>query len=220
MISDAIRNAITNGEIKYFPNAFSHILSWEELESLLNLRPFLNNKRLFLITPETYTWYNQEWLTDIDTYPAAVLAEALKKHMCFIIDASRVNQNINNICQELENIFVSSAADAHIYFTVADELDQGFGIHWDYSHNLIIQTEGETKFKVWDKTGESMRLDSIPEEPLIDVVMKPGDAICIPRLYYHQAISLTKRLSVSFPINVNANLPSQDRTWIKFGTIA
>jgi ribosomal protein L16 Arg81 hydroxylase len=56
------------------------------------------------------------------------------------------------------------------------------------------------------------------EEPILDVIMEPGDAIWIPRYYPHEAISLTPRLSVSFPFTDNENSTLEkhfeDRNWV------
>ena len=49
--------------------------------------------------------------------------------------------------------------------------------------------------------------------PILDVDMKPGDAIWIPRYYPHLATSKTKRLSVSFPITDQISPAS--RAWIR-----
>ena len=54
--------------------------------------------------------------------------------------------------------------------------------------------------------------------PILDVIMEVGDAIWIPRYYPHQAISLTPRLSVSFPFNDTENTAHkdhfEDRNWV------
>ena len=49
----------------------------------------------------------------------------------------------------------------------------------------------------------------------MNVVLNPGDVIFIPKFMVHQAISLSKRLSISFPMSVMLDGTSQDRHWIK-----
>ena len=49
--------------------------------------------------------------------------------------------------------------------------------------------------------------------PILDVDMKPGDAIWIPEFYPHLATSKTSRLSVSFPLG--SAIGFEDRTWVK-----
>ena len=81
----------------------------------------------------------------------------------------------------------------------------------------------KTNFKVWKKVKDhtvkkQIQLDMSDKLPILDVVMKPGDAIWIPRYYPHQAISLTPRLSVSFAFQDNENAAHkesfEDRNWI------
>ena len=45
--------------------------------------------------------------------------------------------------------------------------------------------------------------------------MKTGDLIFIPKYMLHQVIPLSKRLSVSFPMNNDTTIKSQDRHWIQ-----
>ena len=83
---------------------------------------------------------------------------------------------------------------------------------------VIIQCEGRTNFKVWDVDETASRekgMNSLltrEDPPIIDVDMRPGDAIWIPKYYPHLATSKNVRMSVSFPVDVNAQ--RQPREWI------
>lgn len=218
-ITKQIRREILEIKPCLFPNAFPKIFSWDELQRLINLRPFVNNKRFKIIESKGYNWDHQAWLSDMNTFPPSLLETELRKYHCYFSDSSRVNEQINQICNELENTFANSAVDAHIYFTIADNLNGGFGIHWDYSHNLIVQVEGNTRFLLWNHYADNSVTDrvteSLPVDPLYDVILNPGDAIFVPLRSYHRALSQTKRLSVSFPISFGNDAPSQDRHWVK-----
>lgn len=200
--------------LKEFPKIFS----WDELERLINLRPFASNTRLRFINNESYQWGGQAWLTDPNTYPPSLIEEELKKYHCYFSDASRANEKLNKICGELENTFEGHASDAHIYFTTADTTAGGFGIHYDSAHNLIVQVEGSTRFMLWDvyvnKLASPRVVESLPVDPVIDVTLHPGDAVFVPMYSYHQALSQSKRLSVSFPVTAPP-VPPQDRHWVK-----
>jgi hypothetical protein len=219
MIENKILKEIKELKANYFPSSFPKIFSWEELEKLLNLRPFVNVNRLKITDDAGYSWNRQAWLSDLNTFPPSLLNEILKKHICHFADASRANEKINGICSEIEEAFPGYAADAHIYFTVADNLSAGFGAHWDYAHNLIVQVEGTTKFEIWDIMAnpdcDERTSSSIQQEPSIQVTLNPGDAVFVPMYQYHKATSLTKRLSVSFPFNFSLGEENQDRYWIK-----
>lgn len=218
-IPAAIKKKILTEKPCYFEKSFSKIFSWEELERLLNLRPFVNSTRFKIINQKGYSWNNQAWLSDVNAFPPSLLKTELQENHCYFSDCSRVNSNINDLCGELEKTFPRSAVDAHIYFTISKNLKGGFGIHWDFSHNLIVQVEGSTRFELWDYYADQntteRSVESLPIKPTVDVIMKPGDAVFVPLRSYHRATSQTKRLSVSFPISFNNENESQDRTWIK-----
>jgi len=218
-IPHEVLSEIKNLTPKFYKNSFSKIFTWQELENLLNLRPFVNADRCRLINNEGYSWQRQNWLTDVNTFPPSLLHKELKSNVCYLMDASKVNESVNSVCKELEETFPGGSADAHIYFTIAETLDAGFGIHWDFSHNLIVQMEGSTRMQIWDKLAEpnfdDRSVETLYETPLIDVILNPGDAVFVPMYQYHRAESQTKRLSISFPISFNNELQSQDRHWIK-----
>jgi hypothetical protein len=216
-ISKDLADELTGGKPSYFPASFEKLFSWEDLEQLLNLRPFVNSTRFHVTTGKGYTWENQGWLSDVNTFPPNLLNEIVQEHTCYLSDSSRVNKKVNGVCQELESLFSESSVDAHIYFTLAKNLEGGFGIHYDTSHNLIVQMEGKTRFKLWDvfaKQDDPRNVSEIDESPVYDVILQPGDAVFVPMHSYHQAISQTKRLSVSFPVSFSSPYKAQNRHWI------
>lgn len=201
----------------FMKNKLNNIFSWGELENLLNLRPFVNINRFTVLSDKTFRWAKQAWMSDVDSFSPTVLDYAINKYVCYFNDCSRVNEKINNICYDIENT-LNYPTDAHIYFAANDECQQGFPPHWDWSHNLIVQVEGTTQFLLWDvvATGDEERTtEKIDKEPIFDVTMEPGDIIFVPAKYWHQAISLTKRLSISFPSNPNENSEPQERYWLR-----
>jgi ribosomal protein L16 Arg81 hydroxylase len=92
--------------------------------------------------------------------------------------------------------------DAHIYFTL-NKSNKSFNKHNDTSHNFILQIEGKTNFIVWQD-----------ENIILNENLNIGDLIYIPKLMYHQAISKSKRMSISFAFSDENNLLKQDREWI------
>jgi ribosomal protein L16 Arg81 hydroxylase len=199
-----------------FRNAVQDLFSWSELENLLNLRPFVNADRMKTVNENPYSWQRQAWMTDVNCFPPSLLDGVIRENLCLLIDASRTNHKINTICKQLEDTFIGGASDAHIYFTLSDNVADTFGIHWDFSHNLIVQVAGETEFKAWDLwSSQDRNVQSLPEPPVIETLLTPGDAVFVPKHYYHLAQSKTKRLSISFPVSFGDELASQDRHWIR-----
>lgn len=220
MFNNDIAIKIKNLEIFYqklFLNKIDlkQIFSWNELEYLLNLRPFLNHKRFRIISNKNYKWDACGWLTDENTYPSSLIQEEMKSYLCYITDCSRASKGINSIAKSIED-FTNASVDAHLFFSLTSN-KHGFGIHSDLSHNFIVQIEGETNFKVWNiKDIDNKRhIDNLEQTPYLDVIMKPGDCIFIPAYYWHVAESYTKRLSVSFPITTQQETIKEDRHWIK-----
>ena len=129
---------------------------------------------------------------------------------------SRCTKKINDFAARLEKKY-NAPVDAHIYMCRNSKLEHPFGVHFDRSHNVIVQCEGTTIFKVWDKVEDipqNCHLD-LDNSPIIDVDMKPGDVIWIPAYYPHLATSKTSRLSVSFPIALEPHSHFEDRTWVE-----
>ena len=202
----------------YCPNLFT----WKEFEYLLNIRPLMTNERVRILSDVLYKWDNAASSIDKNCYPPSLLEDLLEKHTCYFIDMSRATEKINNFARDIENIF-KKQSDAHVYVCRDPDLNHPFGIHYDLVPNIIVQCEGQTNFKVWNqvKTVDSRRRFGdgnmkINDEPLLDVIMNPGDMIWIPEHYPHLAISITPRLSVSFPIQINEDGGMEDRHWFKF----
>ena len=195
-------------------NVLNNLFSWEELEKLLNLRPFVNIDRLKIINNKTYKWNCCSWLTEKNSWPPNILQEEIKHYVCYIADSSRTNKKINLICKILEKK-LKKPTDAHIYFSFTTKNDEGFGIHNDVSDNLIIQIEGESNIEVWDfeEKSENRFINQLNTKSFLNINMKKGDVIFIPRKHWHRVISKTKRLSISFPMSENENI-QQERNWI------
>ena len=196
------------------------LLSWKELSNILNIRPLMSTSRVKVFIKENLTWQNNYWCSDANCYPSGVLEQVIEESgVCAFIDMSRSTEKINEFAKNLEDEY-DQEVDAHIYLCRNLKIKHPFGIHFDMSDNVIVQCEGETNFKVWDiikdKSAPSSNM-SITDTPLLDVDMKKGDAIWIPRYYPHLATSNTQRLSVSFPFNRKIdNTRREDRHWIKY----
>lgn len=218
-VSDKIRSLTPFSESGLIKNLFS----WKELETLLNLRPFTNKSRFITVEDTRDEWiiskscfYNSDWLTDKHSYPPEVVRYFINNSVCYLRDCSRVNKSINSVCRELETL-TNRPSDAHIYFCLTDNLGSGFGPHWDNQHNLIVQVEGETHFRIWGETTEwnYARVSEPRQQPIVDTIMKPGDVVFVPAHYVHCATSLMKRLSVSFPMVKADDSLHQSRDWIE-----
>ena len=199
----------------YYPN----LLSWKEFVTLINIRPLMRCDRIVIPKfKEEHYWENSSWTLDQKCSPPLLLKNFFQNNICYLKYMSRCSRKVNDLAKRFEEEY-NGAADAHIYICRNTSIIHPFGIHYDENPNVIVQCEGETNFKVWDIIKDidnppSKKHDmSITDTPLLDVDMKPGDAIWIPKYYPHLATSNTVRMSVSFPIKCNG--ARQPREWIE-----
>jgi len=181
-------------------NILPDLVTWNEIERVLNFRPFVNNNRFHILSNKKYNWPSGGWLTDNNTYPADIILSEMSKYVCYIQDCSRINKKINDVCQQLENT-LNIPTDAHIFFSLNKINLKGFGKHNDAQHNLIVCVDGSFIIKVY---GDDYTLEE---------KMNNGDAVFVPKGVDHEVIPLTKRLSVSFPMNPKHKI-LQDRSWL------
>ena len=211
--------------VKFKKNYKPDLLSWNEMANIINTRPLMNDKRVKLLgNNKRYEWLCSKWTKDPNCFPPSLIKKLLENIMIYFVDMSRATEKINDFAKHIEDDY-GKQTDAHIYVCRNLEIKHHFGVHYDFNHNLIVQCEGVTNFKVWDEVknvdrnlkgiGINTRLE-MEVKPIMDVDMESGDAIWIPKHFPHLATSLTPRLSVSFPLSEysDTNLIREDRTWI------
>ena len=211
--------------VKFKKNYKPDLLSWNEMANIINNRPLMNEKRVKLLgNTRRYEWLCTKWTKDPNCFPPSLIKKLIDNIMIYFVDMSRATEKINDFAKNIEDDY-GKQTDAHIYVCRNLKIKHHFGIHYDFNHNLIVQCEGKTNFKVWDEVknadrnlkgiGINTRLE-MEVEPIMDVDMESGDAIWIPKHFPHLATSLTPRLSDSFPLSEysDTNLIREDRTWI------
>ncbi len=211
--------------VKFKKNYKPDLLSWNEMANIINTRPLMNDKRVKLLgNNKRYEWLCTKWTKDPNCFPPSLIKKLIDNIMIYFVDMSRATEKINDFAKHIEDDY-GKQTDAHIYVCRNLKIKHHFGVHYDFNHNLIVQCEGKTNFKVWDEVknvdrnlkgiGINTRLE-MEVEPIMDVDMESGDAIWIPKHFPHLATSLTPRLSVSFPLSEysDTNLIREDRTWI------
>ena len=202
---------------KFKKNYYRNLFTWKELVALINIRPLMTVERVKIPQVKDYEWVNSVWTLNRNCYPPLLLKEIIQNNLCYLRDMSRCSRKVNDLAKRLEEEY-NGSVDAHIYICRNPSLSHPFGIHFDFYDNVIIQCEGRTNFKVWDVDETASRekgmnrLLTREDPPIIDVDMRPGDAIWIPKYYPHLATSKNVRMSVSFPVDVNAQ--RQPREWI------
>jgi len=112
-----------------------------------------------------------------------------------------------DFCRELERE-VGHPVQANAYYTPSSA--QGFKVHHDTHDVLCLQVEGEKRWLVYPPVLElplksqkySPELGE-PGDPVLDVTMRAGDTLYLPRGWLHQAMtSDTASLHLTVGINV------------------
>jgi len=223
LLNEDQNNILLNLDIhspKVIPNFINNLLSIDQFENLLNLTPFTNSLRFHTsYSIPDYEWKLPHWSTRSDNWPISKIDSFLNQGVCYLVDCSRVNSKINNLCKVLEQK-TNQAVDAHIYFSKLKNMKTGFGVHKDSSHNLIIQVQGQTHWKVGSiryETSNANINEFYDDDAIsIDTILKPGDAIFVPANIFHNAHSLSKRISISFPIANSKTTIHEERKWINW----
>jgi len=190
---------LLNQQSRYIEGMFDpHMVGIQDINNYFNHHRCIVNE-LQIIDPITnskkqYEIFGTYWRPE---YNHRLLENLWSTGHSFIIHSPYITTRVRETVREIEaNNDVS--CDAHTYCGRADS--KSFHPHSDESHNLIVQCSGQTLWKVWDlSTERSQMFPDLNDDAMIEVVMKPGDAIFIAKGIVHQAKALTDRISVSFP---------------------
>ena len=111
-------------------------------------------------------------------------------------------QNIVDLAEQIQSVFPSRTGDmsVHLYGSLSKE-SGSHGRHKDTANVFFIQGSGITKFAFDD--GSSYNLYN-------------GDLLYIPKGLQHKAIPLSKRISISVPLNKGITAKPLDRTVYDF----
>jgi len=123
--------------------------------------------------------------------------------------------SVNALARELSRCFATTVG-ANAYLTPPASL--GFPVHYDTHDVLIVQTEGEKRWRIWGAaivlpfeeehhavpSGTIEALARVP--PQIDVVLRPGDSVYIPRGFLHAA-----QTEASHSLHVSLGVVAQPR---------
>jgi lysine-specific demethylase/histidyl-hydroxylase NO66 len=111
-------------------------------------------------------------------------------------------------CRELE-VALGQPVQANAYLT--PRRSQGLPVHHDTHDVLCLQVAGEKRWLVYEPALElplrNQRYRSelgAPGEPVLDLVLRPGDTLYLPRGWLHQALtSETDSLHLTIGVNVH-----------------
>jgi len=180
------------------------LLSWQRMNELLaiqshwtegNLKLIMNSRAVF---PDFY-------LDEVDTPEGPVRRAAPAKVDVFLsMGASLVANSVEAIAPEVRALtsavgeFFSARVGANVYCSFQDV--QAFGSHCDLHEVFALQCEGEKVWRIYRNRAASpvealegddaqKIIDSAKGPVLLEVRMRPGDVLYIPRGFYHDAVA-------------------------------
>lgn len=192
---------------------FSNLFSWSKLNDLLN---YSGNSYPYLRIVDHKTPIHEDLLLD-----KKVLSEKLvrkidpkkvvdycKKGATLVFDKSELfDKEIKCLVQDL--IFeIGEKVQANLYCSWTDH--QGFDLHYDTHEVILLQVEGCKKWKVYSDIRkfpikyqiEDSIKPTADEVPCLDIELKAGEVLYIPRGHYHAGIA-GKDPSIHITLGVN-----------------
>ena len=192
------------------PGRFAHLLPWEVLNDLLR-HSQVGPPRVRLVKEgqalpdEFYVKYRDSRLSPPRPFLlAGPLTEQLRNGATLIFDAiDEVYDPIGSLVEDFGRLLGVSVR-ANMYASWRES--PGFDLHWDDHEVIVLQVHGR---KQWQIHGETERFpidkqsDQYPPNtgPIWEGVLRDGDALYIPRGWWHAAVPCdepTLHLTVGF----------------------
>jgi bifunctional lysine-specific demethylase and histidyl-hydroxylase NO66 len=113
-----------------------------------------------------------------------------------LLNPQSYSRNIWKYLSLLQELF-GTCVGSNVYLTPAGT--QGFAPHYDDIEAFVLQLEGKKRWRVYKPLSENETLPRFSSQnfaqadlpdPIIDVVLEPGDCLYFPRGYPHQANAL------------------------------
>lgn len=198
------------------PGRFDDLLSARDLERLLTETSIRTPGFRLVKAGATVTGYTSDlsWRPEAFTGVAdvrRVLAEFERGATIVLQGLHHSWLPLARFCRGLEG-HLGHPAQANAYFTPRGS--QGLPVHHDTHEVLSLQVSGEKRWLVYEPALELPLKDQryrsalgAPGEPVLDITLRAGDTLYLPRGWLHQALTSD---SDSLHITVGVNI----RTWL------
>lgn len=117
------------------------------------------------------------------------LHQRLAEGASLVIDAvDELHEPVADLAQHLER-WLRTHVQVNAYASWTQQA--GFGTHWDDHDTIVVQVTGAKRWQLFGPTRTAPMHKDIcepappPEQPLADLVLKPGDVLYVPRGWWH-----------------------------------
>lgn len=170
-------------------------LTWDDLNEIIATHrlepPRMRLSRRGEVVPATaYSVLrtNRRGVSWYQPQPAEFHAR-LAEGASLVIDAvDQIHPPVRDSAVGLERFFRTPVqVNAYASWTA----EEGFGTHWDDHDVVVLQLEGSKRWKIYGSTRQSPAWRDVeaPEapthDPILDVVLTPGDMLYLPRGWWH-----------------------------------
>lgn len=189
------------------------LVSWNRLNEWLQVRPHWTEQQIRLVLDSRPV--NPEFF--LETLPDGARVAAPAKVEGFLaMGASLVANGVERIAPEVRAVTdmlgerFAARANANLYASF--EGVQAFASHCDLHEVFAVHGCGEKRWRIYanraedplveiDGEGAQARIDAAKGPVLLDVTLRPGDLLYIPRGYFHDALATSaESLHVTFGV--------------------
>ncbi|UIX31723.1 cupin domain-containing protein [Streptomyces sp. GQFP] len=150
-------------------------------------------------------------------HPAELHAR-LAEGASLVIDAvDELHPPIGRAAMELEQ-WLRTGVQTNLYASFTAR--EGFGVHWDDHDVVVIQIDGTKRWKLYGPTRtapmykDTDEPEPPPEEPVAELVLRPGDMLYLPRGWWHSVAASEGEHSLHLTFGIQATTGAQLLSWL------
>ncbi|MFE4830260.1 JmjC domain-containing protein [Streptomyces sp. NPDC056672] len=200
------------------------LISWDDLNTILatnrldppRLRLSMDGEMLpqYRYSAPVSTRRHTVWQR---LYPAELHAR-LTEGASLVIDAvDELHPAVGRAAMGLER-WLRTGVQTNLYASWTAR--EGFGVHWDDHDVVVVQVDGSKRWKIFGPTRtapmykDTEAPEPPPEEPLTEVVMRPGDLLYLPRGWWHSVAASEGEHSLHLTFGLQTATGAQLLSWL------
>ncbi|GAA4240359.1 hypothetical protein GCM10022254_64690 [Actinomadura meridiana] len=147
-----------------------------------------------------------------------LVAQQLRNGATLVLDAiGEMHPPIRAVASALERqLRMSVQVNAYASWTAKE----GFGVHWDDHDVIVLQVSGAKRWRIYGPTRPAPLYrdvefdDTPPEYPIDEFVLQTGDALHVPRGWWHAAAASTGHPSLHLTCGLSTHTGVDLLSWL------